>query len=49
MTPLGLPDITAVREKLGWFPVVMLEDGLKEIVDYAKAHKSLVGMEFETL
>ena len=49
MSPLGLPDITMVRERLGWFPVMMLEDGLKEIVDYTKAHKPLIGMEHQAL
>ncbi|MDD5110197.1 MAG: GDP-mannose 4,6-dehydratase [Patescibacteria group bacterium] len=49
MSPLGLPDITAVREKLGWFPVVMLEDGLREVIDDAKANKALVGIEHRAL
>lgn len=30
------PDITLAREKLGWAPVVRLEDGLKETVSYFK-------------
>ena len=42
MTPLGLPDITVARERLGWFPVVLLEDGIQGTIDYFKAHKSIV-------
>lgn len=49
MSPLGLPDITLARERLGWFPVTMLEDGLREIIEYAKANKPLVGMEERAL
>lgn len=30
------PDITLAKEKLGWAPVVRLEDGLKETVSYFK-------------
>lgn len=43
MTPLGLPDITLARETLGWTPVVRLEDGLKKSIEYAQAHKELLG------
>ena len=42
MTPLGIPDISLVKEKIGWFPVIRLEDGLKEVIDFVKAHKSLL-------
>lgn len=49
MSPLGLPDITAVREKIGWFPVTLLEDGLREVIDDAKANKTLVGWQFQAL
>jgi len=42
MTPLVLPDITAAKEKLGWFPVTLLDDGLQETIDYFKAHKSII-------
>lgn len=43
MTPLGLPDITKAKEKLGWIPLVQLDEGLKRTIDYTIAHKSLLG------
>jgi len=42
MTPLGLPDITLAKERLGWFPVVLLEDGIQGAIDYFKAYKSIL-------
>jgi len=42
MTPLGLPDLTKAKEKISWFPVVRLEDGLKKAIDYARAQKNLI-------
>lgn len=45
MRPLGLPDISKVKDELGWFPIVSLEDGLQRTIDYAKATKGLVGFE----
>ncbi|MDO8599087.1 MAG: GDP-mannose 4,6-dehydratase [bacterium] len=44
MTPLGLPDITLARELLGWMPVTRLEDGLKKSIEYAQAHRGLLGI-----
>lgn len=43
MTPLGLPDITKAKEKLGWLPLVRLEDGLKETIEFTKANRMLLG------
>jgi len=43
MTELGLPDITKAKEKLGWLPLVRLDEGLKRTIDFAIAHKSLLG------
>ncbi|MDD5072150.1 MAG: GDP-mannose 4,6-dehydratase [Patescibacteria group bacterium] len=43
MTPLCLPDITAVREELGWMPVVTLEKGLEKSIDDLRASKGLKG------
>jgi UDP-glucuronate decarboxylase len=42
MRQLALPDITKIRETIGWVPVVTLEDGLKKTIDYTKAHKDLL-------
>ncbi len=43
MTQLGLPDIAKAKEKLGWLPLVRLDEGLKRAIDYTVAHKSLLG------
>ena len=43
MTPLGLPDISKAKDKLGWLPLVRLDEGLKRAIDYTIAHKSLLG------
>lgn len=43
MSPLGLPDITLARELLGWMPVVRLEDGLKKSIEFAQAHRGMLG------
>lgn len=42
MTPLGMPDISYAKDRLGWFPVVLLEEGIKEAIDYFKAHRAIV-------
>ena len=42
MTPLGLPDISYAKDRLGWFPVVLMEEGIKEAIDYFKAHRAIV-------
>ncbi len=42
MSPLGLPDISKAKELLTWFPVVRLEDGLQEAIDYFKASKTYI-------
>ena len=49
MTPLGLPDISLAREKLSWFPIVLLEEGIQETIDYLKAHKLIIGMSSEIM
>jgi len=46
MTPLGLPDLTKAKEKLGWMPLVRLDGGLKNIIDYTMAHKNLLMASF---
>ena len=44
LTKQGLPDIAKVREQIGWFPIISLEDGLQRTVDYMKGSRS-VGLE----
>jgi UDP-glucuronate decarboxylase len=43
MTELGLPDLTKAKDKLGWLPLVGIDDGLKKTIDYTIAHKGLLG------
>jgi UDP-glucuronate decarboxylase len=38
----GLPDITLAKERLGWVPLVRLEDGLARTIDYVRANKLLL-------
>ncbi|MFH1597580.1 MAG: GDP-mannose 4,6-dehydratase [Patescibacteria group bacterium] len=40
----GVPDITWAKEKIGWFPIISLEDGLQRTIDYMKGSKA-VGFE----
>ena len=42
MTPLGLPDVSLIKERLGWFPIVLLEEGIQSAIDYFKAHKTII-------
>lgn len=44
MTPLGIPDVTKAKEKLGWVPIYSLEAGLKKTIEYAKAEKVRKGI-----
>lgn len=37
----GVPNIRLAKEKLGWFPVVSLEDGLQRTVDYLRGSRAL--------
>jgi len=46
MSPLGLPDISKARNNLGWFPLISLEQGLKKTLDYTKANKQLLDVQF---
>ncbi len=39
LTRKGVPDLHYVKDVLGWFPLVRLEDGLRKTVDYAIANK----------
>jgi nucleoside-diphosphate-sugar epimerase len=42
MTPLPLPDISLAKERLSWFPVMRLEDGIRDSIDYFRAHKAVL-------
>ncbi|MEN9558565.1 MAG: hypothetical protein RL141_934 [Candidatus Parcubacteria bacterium] len=42
MTSLGLPDTTKAKDRLGWLPLVTLDDGLKKTIEYTMAHKHLL-------
>jgi hypothetical protein len=35
--------LTKAKDKMGWLPLVGLDDGLKKTIDYTIAHKGLVG------
>ncbi|MFH1111913.1 MAG: GDP-mannose 4,6-dehydratase [Patescibacteria group bacterium] len=41
----GIPDITKIKEQLGWFPLVPLDQGLKKTIDYLIAHRNILGIE----
>ncbi|MFH0988242.1 MAG: GDP-mannose 4,6-dehydratase [Parcubacteria group bacterium] len=47
MRELALPDITKIKEELGWFPIVTLAEGLQHTVDYTRAHKDLLAFSTE--
>lgn len=42
MTPLGLPDITLAKQRLGWFPLVGLDEGLERTIEDIKANQHLL-------
>ena len=42
ITPLVLPDIGLAKSKLGWYPLVSLENGLNKTLEYTRAHKQLL-------
>lgn len=42
MAPQFLADISQVKEKLGWFPITLLDQGLKSIIDYLSAQKGIL-------
>jgi UDP-glucuronate decarboxylase len=42
MIPLALPSLNKAREKLGWIPLIRLEDGLQKTLDYIRANKFLL-------
>ncbi|MFH1111508.1 MAG: GDP-mannose 4,6-dehydratase [Patescibacteria group bacterium] len=40
----GIPNITKAKEQLGWFPLVSLDQGLQETIDYLTAHRGVLGV-----
>jgi len=34
----NIPDISLAKEKMGWFPLVNIEDGLKKTIDFTKSN-----------
>lgn len=42
MRPLGIPDVSLAKEKLEWFPVTSLHEGLNKMIEYVKAHRMLL-------
>jgi UDP-glucuronate decarboxylase len=46
MSALGLPDLTKVKDVLGWIPMVPLEQGLMKSIEYTTAHKGLISQTF---
>ena len=42
MTLLGLPDISLVKEKLNWYPIVSLEEGLRKTVEDVRINRMLL-------
>lgn len=42
MRPQPLPDIRRAKNELSWFPITRLEDGLKAMIEYTRAKKSLL-------
>ena len=47
MTPLGLPNIEKAKNKLGWFPLIDLDNGLNKTIEYTKVHKQLLDTQFQ--
>lgn len=42
MTPLGFPDINKAKDKLNWFPLISIEEGLKRTIEDVRAKRDLL-------
>jgi UDP-glucuronate decarboxylase len=42
MRELAVPDISLVKEEIGWLPIVSLEEGLKKTINFTRANKDLM-------
>jgi UDP-glucuronate decarboxylase len=40
----GVPDLSSAREKLGWLPLIRVEDGLQKTVDYTIANRTRLSL-----
>ena len=37
-----LADITQIKEKLSWFPITLIDEGLKKTIEYLSAQKGIL-------
>ncbi len=44
LTKKGLPDLRRAKDKLGWIPLVRLEEGLRRTIDYTLANKERLSL-----
>jgi UDP-glucuronate decarboxylase len=42
LTKKGIPNLTRAKEYLSWIPLVRLEDGLRQLIDYTIANKEAI-------
>lgn len=40
----ALPDISLAKEKLGWFPLIKVEEGLAKTIDYMRSQYGVLGL-----
>jgi UDP-glucuronate decarboxylase len=38
----AFPNIAKIKDAVGWFPIVTLEEGLRKTIEYTQAHKDLL-------
>jgi UDP-glucuronate decarboxylase len=42
MSPLGFPDISLAKQKIGWYPLTAVDDGLMKTIEYVRANKNIL-------